>query len=226
MTLPDGLAIDAARAAGRALARPRPDGPELTAIVLSELPVLSPWCQEHQGLISVKYGPLKLPLGALTSFRIGLINTGTEALVAEKFQRPIEVSHAEDARLVSLTVGWRRHGQLHPDDDPIKINDGEHTITIKPPLVNPGDALVLNGLVSATVPTDIRISTRYPNLPAIESLRFSASGTEVTFDNYDVEAKKVRWAWLRKFAPKKFRYRRAAQLRDAIDVLLTWDESK
>lgn len=48
----------------------------------------------------------------------------------------------------------------------------------------------------------------------------------VTFDNLNIEAHKVAWPWLRKLSPKRFGYRRAAQLPDAVQILLDWDESK
>jgi hypothetical protein len=220
------LSVEAARAAGRALTRPRHGGPELTAIVLSDLPIVSPWCRDDASVMETEYGPLKLPLGALTAFRVGLVNTGNEALLAEKFQRPIRIDYAADAHVVNLTMKWRRHGQLHPEDDAIEIEGDDHAILIRPPLVNPGDALVLDGIAASTVPLDLQLSVRYPNLPAVEAMRFRSSDVSVEFENFDLEAKKIRWVWLRKLLPKKLRYQRAAQLRDAIDVLLHWDESR
>lgn len=227
MGLPEALGVEAARAAGHALTRPRAGGPELTAIALSDLPVVNPWFRDDSSImVETKYGPNNLPLGALTSFRVYLANTGNEALIAEKFQRPIEISFAEHAALQRMSVRWRRHAQFHPDDDPITINETGQTIAIKPALLNPGDALIASGIVAATASIDPRVSVRYPGLPIIEALHLSATDTDITFENFDLEVKKTRWVALRKFLPKRFRYQRAAQLRDAIDLLLHWDERK
>lgn len=226
MGIPESLGADAVRSVARTLAAPRSPGPELTVLMLTDLPVVAPWCDDDESVMETLYGPLNVPIGLLKTFRLTIVCTGTEPLLAERFQRPVRVDFFDKARLVHLALRWRRHGQIHPDDNAISIDTEDHAVVFSPPLMNPGDALVLNGLVLADGPLDPRLSVRYPNLPAIEELRFAAGDVHVEFDNLDAAARDLRWPWLRKLSPKRWRYRRAAQLRDAINVLLYWDESR
>lgn len=203
-------------------------GPSLAAIVLADLPVLNPWCIDDEKLFESKYSNLDVPLGLLRAFRIALVNTGTEAFLSKNYGQPIHLELYGEAQLVDLKMSWRPERRPFTSDDieeQIHIND-DRFVVIRPPIFNPDDALLFDGLAVYSGPElDVRLTVRYPGLAKVEMLRLGRTKISARIENVDIDARQLRWVHLRRLSPRLLRFSRASQLQRVAHTLLHLDES-
>lgn len=215
------------RAASGVLGRQRAGNPELSAVITSDVPIVHPFVRDIEPFSRPDFLVMDVPLSTIHLATVALMNTGTQPLERDKFHRPLQlVFEPAPVAILRVTAAWRRPDQLTEDTaDPIDItNEGTGVITLRPDLINPGDGFIIRVVLAQTKPVRIGVRLRYPGVDRVETLRFGAPESAITFANMDVEARQLSWLSLRKFAPRRLRFRRAAQLRDLVNNLATWKE--
>lgn len=221
----------AARVAGGALgyflSRKRPHRAELSAFIFSDIPVIHPHLRNSTIFSDAETELLGYPASTLHAATITVVNTGEIPIEAKKGIKPIRIEfHNKPVRFVRVDVKWRRSEQFDPDDDPIHIEEfpDKGSITLTPPLINPGDAFTVQVLVAETKPLKVHIKFRYPGAEAVEVANVGSASTEVSYQNTRALSQEMRWVWLRKFAPQKWKFRRASQLNDLFNHVSKWNE--